>query len=138
MQVGPSQIAVQTSDICVHVPSSLSWCLLTCMFLSVAPPIYRFLRNGEFTDQDFHPTLTPAQVPARSKIMMLSSVSPPHLLLTSHAAPQRPQGPLPWHSASPLSLSSSLAPDLSNSPSKMYLTCASSPLSYIYTFYRVL
>lgn len=46
----------------------------------------------------------------------------------SHVAPQKPQDPLLWHTPSPLSLGSGLDSELSNSSSKIYLTCAVSSL----------
>ena len=87
-------------------------CLPACVCTALA--FYRFPRNGEFTDQDFHPTLAPSQLPARGKI-------PPHPRLTSHAAPQLPQGPFLQQTPSPPSLGSG-SPDLSCFPSKMHLT----------------
>lgn len=83
---------------CLPLPPRVS--LHACLFVTTL--IDRFLSNGEFTDQDFHSTLPATWVPARGKCMMLSSVSSPHLLLTSCATPYKWQDPLLWHTPSPL------------------------------------
>lgn len=101
VQISPPYISVHISDVYRYPCLPLSWCLLACLCMSVTPPMYRFPRNGEFTDQDLHPTLTPANF-SRGKIMMLSSAGPPMLLLRCYRSRYSgiPPAHPPWSVAS--------------------------------------
>ena len=109
VQIGPPSIHCSA---CMYTCVLQFHCLLACVCTALA--FYGIPGNGEFKTKISIPPWLQHSFQPEAKI-------PPYPLLTSHAAPQLPQGPLLQQTPSPPSLGGGSS-DLSYFPSKMHLT----------------